>query len=334
MQTHGNYIHWTQATIGVYGLREDTVFGNQSPFFYANSILEIFPPVALGATVYLLPAGVLTFPRRLIACLNEHRVTAFCMTPSSFITVANAGVLTPGCLPGLQWGIMSGEPMPWAPLKTWMDASPNAEWWHFYGSTEMFSVAVGRVDRNHSEGDRLPVGRLFDQVRLLFLDEEGRPVPPGEKGEMYAASPWVGLCYHRDAERTAAAWVEDPLDTGEGRYFRSGDVGYLREDGQLMVLGRRDSQIKHMGYRMELGEVESALHAVPEVAESCILYRRETGKIWCFYTGDLTEKELLRALRQRLANYMLPDFCVRLEQMPHTATMKIDRAALTRRMTE
>ena len=106
------------------------------------------------------------------------------MTPSSFVSVVNAGVLTPGAVPDLKWGIMSGESMPWLPLKAWMDATPNADWWHFYGSTEMFSVAVGKVEGEYQAGDRLPVGRPFPIVHILFVDEDGNEVSPGEPGEM------------------------------------------------------------------------------------------------------------------------------------------------------
>lgn len=330
VQTHANYLRWTEATIKMYGLTEDTVFGNQSPFFYANSILDLFPPVALGAKVYLLPAGVLTFPRKLVQCLREQHVNEFCMTPSSFISVVNGGALEDGCLPELKWGIMSGESMPWPPLEKWMKASPNASWWHFYGSTEMFSVAVGTVSPEYSRMARLPVGRLFPSVEVMFLDENECPVPAGEPGEMYVHSPWVSTGYYRDAERTAAAWTE----IGGKRYYRSGDMGYFLPDGQLMVLGRRDNQIKHMGYRMELGDVEAALTGVGEVGESCVLYDRAEDRIFCFYVGSLEEKELKRALRDRLARYMTPDVFVRLPEMPHTASMKIDRAKLKSMMTE
>ena len=330
VQTHASYIAWTEATITMYGLQEDTVFGNQSPFFYANSILDIFPPVALGAKVYLLPSGVLTFPKRLIQCLNEHQITEFCMTPSSFISVVSAGVLTDGCLPGLRWGIMSGESMPWQPLDAWMRATPAASWWHFYGSTEMFSVAVGRVDPSYSTEKRLPVGKLFPGVEVLFLDDNGDPVPDGEPGEMYVQSPWVATGYYRDEARTDAAWV---TMAGRRRY-RSGDMGYLRPDGQLMVLGRKDRQIKHMGYRMELGEVEAAVSAVPGINESAVLYDRENDRIFCYYTGASDEKTVKAALKARLARYMLPDELIRLPQMPHTASMKIDRGALSRSMAE
>lgn len=332
VQTHFAYLHWTEATIAAYGLTEDIVFGNQSPFFYANSLLEIYPPVALGATVYLLPAGVLAFPRKMIRCLQQRRVSLLCMTPSSFTGVAHAGVLEPGCLPELRWGIMSGEPMPWQTLQPWMQAAPGAGWWHFYGSTEMLSVAVGKVEAAQPQG-RLPVGKPFGQVRVVFLDENGRAAAPGEPAEMYVSSPWIARGYHRDAERTAAAWVEDPLEEGwHERFYRAGDIGYLMADGQLMVLGRRDHQIKHKGYRMELGEVESALGAVPGVQESCVMYQREQDRIWCFYAGSLDEKQLRQALRDKLAKYMLPDCLVRLDSLPHTASMKVDRMRLKEKM--
>lgn len=333
VQTHFSYLHWTQATIDVYGLTGETVFGNQSPFFYANSILDVFPPVALGASVYLLPAGVLTFPKKLIDCLNAHHVTELCMTPSSFIGAIHAGALTKGVLPELKWGIMSGESMPWEPLKAWMDAAPGADWWHFYGSTEMFSVAVGKVDQNHQSGDRLPVGKPFSLAHILFLDEDGAECAPGEPGEMLLSSPWIASGYYRDPERTDAAWTTDPLNRGwQERFFRCGDMGYLREDGQLMVLGRRDNQIKHMGYRMELGEVETALRALPGCQEGCVLYDPAQDKIWCFYSGQLADRQLKSGLKERLARYMLPDEYVRLDEMPHTASMKVDRQKLRQMM--
>ena len=269
----------------------------------------------------------------MISCLKEQHVTCLCMTPSSFINIVNAGVLEPGCLPEMKWGIMSGESMPWPPLKVWMDATPNADWWHYYGSTEMFSVAVGKVAHEHDAGSRLPVGRPFRLAHILFLDEDGNEAKPGEPGEMLLSSPWIAWGYHRDPERTMASWVVDPLERGwQERFFRSGDVGYLQEDGQLMVLGRRDNQIKHMGYRMELGEVEAALRGLEGWEEGCVLFDRENDKIWCFWSGKLDEKQLQAGLKESLARYMLPDKYVHLDEMPHTPSMKIDRNTLKQMM--
>ena len=260
-------------------------------------------------------------------------LTCLCMTPSSFINIVNAGVLPPGCLPDLQWSIMSGESMPWPPLKVWMEATPNADWWHYYGSTEAFSVAVGKVDNNHEAGQRLLVGKPFKLAHILFLDEDGREAAPGEPGEMLVSSPWIAWGYHRNEERTATSWVVDPLKRGcQERFFRTGDVGYLQPDGQLMVLGRRDNQIKHRGYCMELGEVEAALRSVEGILEACVLFAPKQDKIWCFFTGRLEEKGINAELKNVLPRYMLPDRYVHLDAMPHTASMKIDMKRLLQMM--
>ena len=101
-----------------------------------------------------------------------------------------------------------------------------------------------------------------------------------------------------------------------------------------MVVGRRDNQLKHFGYRMELADVDKGLQAIPEVKESCVMHVKESTHIYCFYVGDLDEKALAKELKARLQPYMLPDYYVRLPEMPHTASMKIGRAVLTQMMNE
>ena len=152
---------------------------------------------------------------------------------------------------------------------------------------------------------------------------------------MYVCSPWTATNYYRDPERTEASWITDPLGRGwSERFFRGGDLGYLREDGQLMVLGRRDSQIKHMGYRMEIGEVEAALQGLQGLQEECVLFDSGKDLLWCFFTGEPDEKEIRAGLKEKLARYMIPDRFVKLEEMPHTSSMKTDRMALKSLMNE
>ena len=99
-----------------------------------------------------------------------------------------------------------------------------------------------------------------------------------------------------------------------------------------MVLGRRDAQIKHMGYRMELGEVEAALRSLSGWKDGCVLHQKEKDELWCFYTGELEEKQIKQALKEKLARYMLPDVYVRLDELPHTSNMKLDRKKLAEKM--
>ena len=310
VQTQGAYLAYARATIEKYGFTGEDVFGNQSPFFYANSIIDIYPPLALGATVHILPARALAFP-------------------ASYVRVAEAGALKEGCLPRLKYIILSGEAARWETLEAWLRAAPNAGAWNFYGSTEAFSVAVWRLDRRFDVGEVIPVGPPFAQARLLFFDEQGRSVPPGAGGSMLVSSPWVASGYFGDAERTQESFVYDPLGVGEGRrYYRTGDEGRINEEGQLVILGRKDNQFKRGGYRMELGEVEAALRAVPGWRDGCALFDAASGRLCVFWTGALSQAELKRELRKRLPRYAVPDTYIHVDGLPHTATMKLDRRAL------
>ena len=328
-QSQYSYITYTEATVEKYSFTQETVFGNQSPFFYANSIIDIYPPLMLGATVYILPARCLSFPKMLVEQLREHHITELTMTPSSHIKAAQAGVLKAGCLPELEYIILSGEAAHWQTLQCWMQAAPNAGVWNFYGSTEVFSVAVWRIDRDFTDGEVIPVGVPFAQVEVLIVDEDGHPLPRGERGEMLIANPWLFSGYYRDKARTDAAFTDDPLNRGyRTRYYCTGDIGCISEDGMLTVHGRKDSQIKRAGYRMELGEVDVALRQIPGWDHGLALYDKESGKLCCFWTGSLTQKEILAALKKSLPRYALPDTYIHLDEMPYTATMKIDRVKL------
>ena len=325
VHSHRAYIAFTEATVQKYTFTEHTIFANQSPFFYANSMIDLFPPILAGATVHIMPSRLLSFPVLLIDYLNEHRITELTMTPSSYVTVANMGVLEPGCLPTLRYIILCGEVVPWPSLQRWMQAAPNAGIWNHYGSTEAMSIAVWRLDRDFSNGEVIPAGWLFDGVEIRLLDENGADVPDGEKGEIMLRNPWMSSGYYGDAEQTAQAYQTDPQGR---RYFRTGDIGRFNEEKQLVVYGRRDQQIKRGGYRMELGEVEYALRAIPEWKDGYVIFQPEKDKLWCFFTGELSPRMLKNRLRARLQRYMVPDVFVHLDEMPHTANMKVDRKAL------
>jgi amino acid adenylation domain-containing protein len=331
--SHRGMVTWAKATVKRYGFTQDTVFASISPFYYANSLLELFVPMLLGAKVVMIPPSYLTFPKQLISCLQNEGVTELCMTPSSFVVVANSGVLMKGLLPDLDMFIMSGEVMPKVQLKCWMDAAPRAAAMNFYGSTETLSVAVNPVTSPDAEGI-LPVGRLFPGVTLRLVAEDGREAMAGETGEIFVQSPMLSVGYYRDAERTQASFVSDPLGLAPGIWFRTGDYGVLDEDGMLSVLGRTDTMIKHHGYRMELGEVEAAARQTPGCMEACCLLDSENDEIWCFVSGDLQGVKLSLYLKTRLAKYMLPDYYMVLQEMPHNANMKIDRRILRRMMSK
>lgn len=328
-QSHNSYIAYTDGNSARFGFTIDDVFANQSPFFYANSITDLYQPIKLGAPVYIMPTRCLSFPKLMIDTLRERKVSVLCMTPSSYVKAAQSGAMEAGCLPALKYIVLSGEAAHWQTLAVWLKAAPNAAVWNFYGSTELMGVAVKRLERTYADDELIPVGKLYKGVEVIMVDEDGKEVPRGEKGEMYIANPWLFSGYYRDFERTDAAFNYDPLERGyRTRYYATGDIGSFSPEGELLVHGRKDSQIKRAGYRMELGEVEAALRVIPGWENGVVLYDKESSKLACFWTGALTKKEIMAELKKTLPRYAQPDTYIHLDEMPYTSTMKIDRVTL------
>ena len=332
IHTHGHLIDYTELTYRRYPFDEHTVFGNQSPFFYANCLLDIYPPLAVGATVYILSPVLLSFPKKLVTQMRECGITELCMTPSSFNAVADAGVLEPGCLPDLEFILPSGEMINGKAMKQWEAAAPKAgHFWNFYGSTELLSASLYKVDRDFGDDENVPSGYPYRCTHIVIADEDGNPLPQGEKGEMLIHNPWMFSGYYRDPARTEAAFVNDPLKKGFNElFFRTGDLGYINDKGELIVVGRKDNMIKHNGYRMELGEVEFAALGAQGVSDCCCVFDREKSDIYLCYTGTAAEKEVRDYLKDKIPRFAMPEHYVHLDSLPYTANMKVNRLELAR----
>jgi len=179
------------------------------------------------------------------------------------------------------------------------------------------------------DGVSVPIGRPCRNTGLLLLDSEGKPVQEGAPGELYIQGAGVGLGYYGDPERTAEAFVQNPLNQSyRDIVYRTGDIVKRNEHGELVFLARADDQVKHMGSRIELGEVESAAAGIDGVRLVCCLYDKEKSKIVLFYEGSASEHEVSVGLSARLPRYMCPNLVFWAEKMPVTPNGKIDRVCL------
>ena len=202
-----------------------------------------------------------------------------------------------------------------------------------YGPTEITDVcAYYIVDRQFGDDDPLPIGRACANTRILILDEEDKPVGPGQTGELCVMGTCLSLGYYNNPVQTEKAFVQNPLNSAfHERMYRTGDLARYNERGEIMFLGRRDFQIKHQGcYRIELGEIETALLAVEGVANGCCLFDEAKDEIVCVYTGGAEEHDLAKALAEKLPGYMMPNRYVHLDRLPMTINDKIDRVTLRR----
>jgi acyl-CoA synthetase (AMP-forming)/AMP-acid ligase II len=163
----------------------------------------------------------------------------------------------------------------------------------------------------------------------MLITEDGKRAKDGEDGEIYIRGTSVTMGYFGNPEKTAEAFVQNPLNKAfPETVYRTGDIGRYNDHGELVFVTRRDSQIKHMGHRIELGEIEAVASGIDGMRGCCAVYDAEKKRIVLFVVTDLSDKEINAALSRKLPRYMLPAIISRLDRIPFTANGKIDRKTL------
>jgi acyl-coenzyme A synthetase/AMP-(fatty) acid ligase len=187
------------------------------------------------------------------------------------------------------------------------------------------------VDRPFADDEKLPIGFPCRNTDILVLNEHNQPAQQDEPGELCVRGSSLALGYWNNAERTAQAFVQNPLNPHYPELiYRTGDLVYRNSRGELMFLGRKDYQIKHLGYRIELGEIEHAALRVQGVRNACVVYQQGRKEITLFFESDqeLSSAVIRERLGAFLPKYMLPTVFHRMEQLPRNPNGKIDRQKL------
>ncbi len=333
---HRSVIDYVEALSDALGFSEETVFANQTPLFFDAPLKELMPVIKFGATAYLVPKSLFLFPMKLCDFLNEHKINTVCWVVSALTMISSMGVLEKNPPRYLSTVAFGSEVFPLRQYELWRQALPNATFFNLYGPTEATGMSCfWRADRALLEGEPIPIGRPFPNTDLLLVTEDGRRAEGEERGEIYLRGTCVTLGYYRNPEKTAEAFVQNPLHQNYPEtVYKTGDIAYRNAHGELVFVSRRDAQIKHQGHRIELGEVETAASACPALRQSCCVYDAEGKRIVLYYTGEVTPQELTAHLRGYLPRYMLPALCEQLEVMPLTPNGKLDRKLLAARASQ
>ena len=327
---HRSVLDYVEQLSETLGFSEDTVFGSQTPLYFDACLKEVYSTIRYGATTYLIPKNLFSIPVALVEYLNEHKINTLCWVVSALTMISAFGafdVVKPQYLRTIAFG---SEVFPVKQLRLWREALPEASFTNLYGPTEGTGMCCYyHVDREFREGESIPIGRPFPNREILLLTEDGKLAEKGQEGEICIRGTALTLGYYNDPERTAKSFVQNPLQTAYPELiYKTGDMGRYNEAGELLFVSRKDYQIKHMGHRVELGEVEVNVSMLPGVRMSACIYDEKRGKIVLYYVGDPAERELAAALKEKLPRYMLPNRLIRLERLPQTPNGKIDRVAL------
>ena len=328
---HRSVVDFIPVFVETFGITEDDIIANQAPFDFDVSVKDIYSSLYTGATLCLVPRPYFSEPAKLMDYLAESRATVLVWAVSAMCFVSIMGGLKYRVPEDVRLVMFSGEVMPPKQLRRWQEALPKATFVNLYGPTEITcNCTYYVVDRIYGADETIPMGKPFANERVVLVDEDLMEVTePGETGEIIVSGTTLAMGYLGNYPRTAEAFVQHPLnDRWLERAYRTGDLARYDEAGDLIYVGRADFQIKHMGQRIELGDIEAAAQATAGVERACCLYDSKRKKLKLFYQGTIDKEELMAALRERLASYMVPNSCVQLSELPLTKNGKIDRTAL------
>ena len=330
---HRSVIDFIDCFTDTFNITENDILGNQAPFDFDVSVKDIYSALKCGATVQIIPKQLFSFPTKLLDYLDDNKVTTLVWAVSALCIVTTLNGFEykiPSCINKI---IFSGEVMPIKHLNMWRRAYPQAMFVNVYGPTEITcNCTYYIVDREYELDETLPMGKAFPNERVFLLDDDDRLITqeqPGMTGEICVSGTAVTMGYYNNAEKTNAAFVQNPLNNKYNEIiYRTGDLGYYNEDGQMCFSSRKDFQIKHMGHRIELGEIDMAINAVDGVVRACCIFHQEANKILGFYEGEADKKTITHVLMSKLPKFMIPQEFVQVGAMPITKNGKIDRKLL------
>ncbi|MGW2347517.1 amino acid adenylation domain-containing protein [Actinacidiphila glaucinigra] len=341
--THRNLVHAAAMWQRAYDLDPDWTYQQAASFSFDMFVGETLRAHCTGGRLVVVPRETLLDPAELYALMRDEGVQCTELVPAVLRALLAHAEQAGESLDFVRLLIGGGEK--WQ-VREYQRAQrlvgPGNRVVNAYGVTEVTVDNVyfdGDVDDLPAEAP-LPIGRPFPNNRVYVLDAYGAPVPPGVVGELHLGGAGVSPGYHERPELTAERFVPDPYAAPDGadgtaRMYRTGDSARYRRDGTVDFLGRLDDQVKVNGYRVELGEVEAALGALPGAAASAAAVHtlpsgaaQLAGYLVAAPEAALTEAAVREALATGLPTHTVPARVVFLPRLPLTPNGKLDRRAL------
>ncbi len=326
--SHQSVIDFIGHFTGIFGITCEDIIGNQAPFDFDVSVKDLYSALFTGAEVVLIPREFFSTPPRLLDYLCDKNVTVLIWAVSALCIVSGLKGLKYRVPEKVRMIMFSGEVMPIKHLQIWQAALPAAEYVNLYGPSEITcNCTYYRINKTFEKTDKLPIGGAFPGRTVFLMDEEGKVVTePGKSGEICCAGESLAIGYYNNPEQTAKQFIMYDIDGKTQRVYKTGDLAAFGTDGELYFAGRGDFQIKHMGHRIELEEIETNFTALDGVARAVCLFDEPKNRIVCWYMGEIEPKEVRIRLKEKVPAYMVPGRINRVEEMPYNKNGKIDRA--------
>lgn len=323
---HKNIIDLVEWIVPALKFDENTVFGNQTPFFFDASVKDIYSTIKCGATLEIIPKKFFGMTGRLFEYLVDKKINTILWATSALCIAANEKIFEIKIPKTLKTIAFAGEALPVNALNIWKKYLPEAKYVNLYGPTETaVDCTYYILDNNFTYKDNIPIGNPCKNIDILLI-KDNKKAKPGEIGEIYVRGTSVSMGYYNNKERSDEAFVQNPLNNKYSEIvYRTGDIGVYNEKGELLFLTRKDDQIKHRGYRIEIGEIENALNSLEGIDRACCIFDEDKDLIICIYVGNIDKKGIIIEIKKIIPKYMWPNRFVKLAELPISLNGKIDR---------
>ena len=344
MISHLNIIDYAKWAVEHFHISSCDNILSTAPFHFDMSTFDIYCSFFSGATLCVAAAEYMLFPSKLFDLIEKHKVTLWKGISSLLMYISRIDLLDESRIPSLKKILFGGEILPTSHLIKWMDTYPDKEFYNVYGPTEAtgISISYSVEHKPSSKKDFIPIGKTCGNTEIFIVDEKENPVEKDEIGEIYISGSSLSPGYWNSRKMTKQKFVTKKyLAGGEIRVYRTGDLGFKRKDGNIVYAGRKDEQIKYMGYRIELNEVELSIMSVDEVDNAAVVLTETeiegVKEIVAFVElrKDLDKNkdnknkiQIEKKLKMELPKYMVPKKVVIVDKIPITARGKKNKKEL------
>ncbi len=329
-----NYIDWA---VDCFDITTKDRLLNTAPFHFDMSTFEIYCAAKSGSALCIAQEPHLLFPNKLISLIEEQKVSIWKAVSTLIMYLAKTDALETGRMPSLKKVLFGGEILATQYLIKWMQMYPEKTFFNVYGPTEATGISTYYRIKNIPDNPNIsiPIGKACANSEVYLLKQNHSPAEPGTIAMLYIRGSCLSKGYWNDIEKTKSEFITNPITKNPGdKVYCTRDLAKLRTDGMYEFIGRQDSQIKHLGYRIELYEIQKAILSINQVNDAAVMLINseslDASELVAFVETEenITTEYIMSELEKLLARYMLPQCIFPIRRIPRTNRGKIDRIRL------
>jgi len=331
---HRSFVDFVNWSVYEFNFNGSEIIGSLSPSIFDIFSFELCLLSFEAATICLIDDKLAPFPAKILDILENQKINFIFWVPTIMVNIANLGLLDKFSLPNLKTIWFAGEVFPTAYFNKWFDKLSHAKFVNLYGPIEItLDCSYHEVTERIPDDEPIPIGKSCRNTNLIVLNDDGSETKDGEIGELCVRGTSLAMGYYNNAEATKKAFVLNPINKNYPEIiYKTGDL-VVRSNGLYYFKGRADTLVKHLGYRIELAEIEHSISSVmEEVLNICVIYSSDRKEIiaYCELDKSLTIRDFRIRLRDTLPTYMIPSKLVEVKNMAMNANGKIDRLVYKR----